>query len=153
MKFNEDDLMIVDEDEGMPWASPSFDSWWFLIFRGGSMAASPSLSSDPSSISSYSSPLELKNSLHTKLLIIWLKVSAHKLKCTCVKLRTNCKQTSFSISYYLLILYVVLPLKSFTLDDGKIGEYKIKTESVKTGQCVKIEFFEALLQLKSKNLN
>ena len=24
-KFNEDDLMIVDEDEGMPWASPSFD--------------------------------------------------------------------------------------------------------------------------------
>ena len=25
-KFNEDDLMIVDEDEGMPWACPSFDS-------------------------------------------------------------------------------------------------------------------------------
>ena len=24
-KFKEDDLMIVDEDEGMPWASPSFD--------------------------------------------------------------------------------------------------------------------------------
>ena len=24
-KFNEDDLMIVDEEEGMPWAFPSLD--------------------------------------------------------------------------------------------------------------------------------
>ena len=43
-------------------------------------------------------------------------------------------------------------LKSFKLDDGKRGKYKMKAESVKTGQSVKIEFFEALLQLKSKNL-
>ena len=54
--------------------------------------------------------------------------------------------------HHLLILNVLLPLKSFTLDDGKRGEYKIKAESVKTGQSVKIEFFEALLQLKSKSL-
>ena len=47
---------------------------------------------------------------------------------------------------------MVLPLKSFTLEDGKRGEYKIKAESVKTGQSVKIEFLEELLQLKSKNL-
>ena len=43
---------------------------------------------------------------------------------------------------------MVLSLESFTLDDGKRGEYKIKVESVKTEQSVKIEFFEALLQLK-----
>ena len=43
---------------------------------------------------------------------------------------------------------MVLSLKSFTLDDGKRGKYKIKAESVKTGQSVKIEFFEALMQLK-----
>ena len=24
--FNEDDLMIVDEEEGVPWESPSFDA-------------------------------------------------------------------------------------------------------------------------------
>ena len=47
---------------------------------------------------------------------------------------------------------MILLLKSFTLDDGKRGEYKIKAESVKTSQSVKIEFFEALLQFKSKNL-
>ena len=47
---------------------------------------------------------------------------------------------------------MTLSLKNFTLNDGKRGEYKIKAESVKTGLSVKIEFFEALLQLKSKNL-
>ena len=47
---------------------------------------------------------------------------------------------------------MVLPLKSFTLDDGKRDKYKIKAESVKTGQSVKIEFFEALLNLKLENL-
>ena len=61
--------MIVDEEEGMPCASPSFGAGWFLIFRGGAMGASPNLSSDPSSISSLSSHLELKNSLDIKLLI------------------------------------------------------------------------------------
>ena len=48
---------------------------------------------------------------------------------------------------------MVFSLKSFTLDDGKRDEYKIKAEFVKTGQSVKIEFFEALLQLKLKKLN
>ena len=59
--------------------------------------------------------------------------------------------TLLGISYCLLILNVVLLLKSFTLDDGKRGEYKIMAESVKTEQSVKIECFEALLWLKSEN--
>ena len=47
---------------------------------------------------------------------------------------------------------MILSLKSLTLNEGKRGEYKIKAESVKTGMYVKIKFFEALMQLKSKNL-
>ena len=46
------------------------------------------------------------------------------------------------------MLNVILSLKSFILDDGRRGKYKIRAESVKTGQSVKIEFFKALLHLK-----
>ena len=44
---NGDDLMVVDEEEGMPWASPSLDTWVFLNVQGDAMGVSQSLSFCP----------------------------------------------------------------------------------------------------------
>ena len=64
------DLVLFVDEEGMPWASPSFDACTSWIFLGVTWA-SPSLSFCPFFILLHHSSLPtLENFLHTKLITI-----------------------------------------------------------------------------------
>ena len=85
------DLVLFVDEEGMPWASPSFDACTSWIFLGVSGGASPSLSFCPFFILLHHSSLPtLKNFLHTKLITIFISsVSAIII----------IKSTKFSMTY------------------------------------------------------
>ncbi len=92
------DLVLFVDEEGMPWASPSFDACTSWIFLGVTWA-SPSLSFCPYFISLHHSSLPtLENFLHTKLHTIFISsISAIKIT-NPLWFSSNISQTSIKTS-------------------------------------------------------
>ena len=144
-------MLFIDE-EGMPWASPSFDACTSWIFLGVTMGASPSLSFCPSFILLHHSSLPtLENFLHTKLITILISsVSAIIIVIQSTKFSMTYEKHVMSISYCS-----TTSIKFFDQENSKRwakrGKCKTVQESVKTEQFVKIDFSKIVTLLKSKN--
>ena len=132
-------MLFVDE-EGMPWASPSFDACTSWIFLGVTWA-SPSLSFCPFFILLHHSSLPtLENFLHTELVAILINsVSAMIIIFRSTKFNMTYEKHVISISYC-----GTTSIKFFDQENSKRwakrGKCKTVQKSIKTEQFVKIDF-------------